>query len=307
MSRFPEFNWKYLKKTFILNRLPSVTFMKVSIITVCLNAEKYLQNCIDSVRSQTYEDIEYIVVDGKSQDRTLEIINRNQDIIHKFISETDRGIYDAINKGMRIATGDIVGILNSDDVFATAGAVKSIVNCFHKHNTDVVYGDLVYISPQDENMVTRVWKGKPYKRYRFRMGWMPAHPTFYIKRHLVQKHGFYENHFYTAADYEFMARYLYKHRCSATYLEAIIVKMRSGGMSNGNLKRRLRANRRDYLAMKRNHIPFSFIVSIIKPLSKLHQYKTSLIAQAKANLKKPTRVVYLNTDTSAENRANILP
>lgn len=270
--------------------------MKVSIITVCLNAAKHLQDCIDSVRSQTHDNIEYIIVDGKSTDGTLQIIADNADIISHVISETDRGMYDAINKGIRVATGDVIGVLNSDDMYASPVALSSIVEGFAQHGSDSVYGDLMYIDPADVNIVVRFWKGKPFKRERFYFGWMPAHPTFYIRRELIHKFGLYENHFYSAADYEFMARYLFKHRCSSAYLEEIIVKMRRGGMSNGNLKRRLRANRRDYLAMKRNKIPFSFFVSILKPISKIHQYKTSLIAQARANLKKPSIVIYMNKE-----------
>lgn len=281
--------------------------MKVTIITVCLNAERYLQDCINSVRNQTHDDIEYIIIDGKSEDSTLRVIDANSDIIDKFISETDRGIYDAINKGIKMATGDVIGVLNSDDVFASADAIKSVVKCFDQNDTDIVYGDLVYVSPDDDDKIVRFWKGKSFRRYRFMLGWMPAHPTFYIKRELIHKYGSYENHFYTAADYELMARYLYKHRCSATYLAEIIVKMRSGGMSNGNLKRRLRANRRDYLAMKKNDIPFSFFVSIIKPLSKLHQYRTSLIAQARVNLKRSSKVVYMTRAATSNDHANILP
>lgn len=270
--------------------------MKVSVITVCLNSEKYLRDCIDSIRSQNYENIEYIIVDGKSTDQTLQIVAENRDLIRHVISETDRGMYDAINKGIRMATGDVVGVLNSDDMLASPDTIREIASCFRETGTDAVYGDLIYIDAENHNSVIRVWKGKPFKRSRFRTGWMPAHPTFYIRRDLISRYGFYENHFYSAADYEFMARYLYQHRCSATYLESIIVKMRRGGMSNGNLKRRLRANRRDYLAMKKNKIPFSLIVSILKPISKLHQYRTSLIAQARQNLKRTKPVVYVKTD-----------
>lgn len=281
--------------------------MKVSIITVCLNSERYLQHCIDSVKNQTHPDIEYIIVDGKSNDKTLHIIKMNRDVVDKVVSEADRGIYDAINKGIKLATGDIIGVLNSDDMFASPDSVKHIVETFECYQTDAVYGDLVYVDPKDEEAIVRFWKGKPYKRSRFKLGWMPAHPTFYIKKHLINKYGLYENHFYTAADYEFMARYLFKYRCTATYLEKIIVKMRRGGMSNGNLKRRLRANRRDYLAMKRNKIPFSFLVSIIKPISKLHQYKTSLLTQARTNLKKPAKVIYLKKEVDSESHVDILP
>ncbi len=267
--------------------------MRVSIITVTLNSGRHLAECFDSVRNQTHNDIEYIIVDGRSNDNTHEIITQNQDIISHFISEPDRGMYDAINKGIKLATGDIIGILNSDDVFATRDSIATIVSTFENTMTDSVYGDLVYVMPDSTDIVTRYWKGKEYKRSNFRTGWMPAHPTFYIRRKLIQRYGLYENHFHTAADYEFMARYLYKNRCSATYIDEIIVKMRNGGASNGNLKRRLRANRRDYLAMRKNKIPFAFFVSILKPLSKLHQYKTSLLKQARLSLVSKPNVKYI--------------
>lgn len=279
--------------------------MKVSIITVCLNSERHLRDCIGSVRQQTYKNIEYIVVDGKSTDGTLEIIQQNRDVITHFISETDRGMYDAINKGIKLATGDIVGILNSDDMYASSGSVRKIVDCFLLSKSDSVYGDLVYIDPVNENHITRFWKGRTFSRRRFCFGWMPAHPTFYIRRSLIEQYGLYENHFYTAADYEFMARYLYKHRCSATYLEEVLVKMRIGGMSNGSLKRRFRANRRDYLAMKKNKIPFSFIVSILKPISKLHQYKKPFSALTMANLRKHPTVVFVEKPVKQTENAHV--
>lgn len=276
--------------------------MKVSIITVTLNSEKYLADCIESVRGQSYENIEHIIIDGKSSDSTLQIIQKNAHHISHWISETDRGMYDAINKGIQMATGDIIGILNSDDMLASKDVVKNIAECFIKTKTDSVYGDLVYVDPSDTQKITRFWKGVTYKRYRFRYGWMPAHPTFYMRRQLIQQYGMYENHYYSAADYEFMARYLYRHKISATYLEQRVVKMRTGGASNGNLKRRLRANRRDYLAMKKNHIPFSFFVSILKPISKLHQYKKSFRKHAVTNEDIPsfnTTVSYFPADGQA--------
>lgn len=249
--------------------------MKVTIITVTLNSEKYLADCIQSVFKQNYTNIEHIIIDGKSTDNTVSIIKKYDTYISKWISEPDRGMYDAINKGIEMATGDIIGVLNSDDVFASNDVIKNIVNCFVENKTDSVFGDLVFVNPSNIEKITRIWKGMPYRRFRFNYGWMPAHPTFYLKRELIKQYGLYENHYHTAADYEFMARYLYKHRISATYLDQMVVKMRNGGLSNGNLKRRLRANRRDYLAMKKNSIPFSFFVSILKPIGKIHQYKNA--------------------------------
>lgn len=247
--------------------------LKVSIITVTYNSEKYLQDCIDSVQAQQYPHIEHIIIDGKSTDGTKEIILRNEESLSCWISETDRGMYDAINKGIKLATGDVIGILNSDDMFDNPMVIADIAESFKKQDVSVVYGDLKYISPNNTKKVLRVWKGKPFRRSRFLSGWMPAHPTFYVKRNLVEEFGGYENHYHTAADYEFMARYLFHHNVSAYYLPKCMVRMRSGGQSNKTLSNRLRANRRDYLAMKKNNIPFPFIVSILKPLGKVHQFK----------------------------------
>lgn len=245
---------------------------KVSIITVTYNSAEYLQDCINSVQSQHYSNIEYIVIDGKSVDGTVGVIRKNQDVIDYWVSETDKGMYDAINKGIAVATGDIVGILNSDDILDNPNVINSIVNCFEKNGVDSIYGDLEFVDRYDVNKIMRIWKGQPFKRSRFRYGWMPAHPTFYIKRSLIEKYGAYENHYFSAADYEFMSRYLYLHKVSSCYIPELLVRMRIGGQSNVNLKQRLRANRRDYLAMKKNKIPFAFFVSILKPLIKVHQF-----------------------------------
>jgi glycosyltransferase involved in cell wall biosynthesis len=269
--------------------------MKVSIITVTYNSEKYLSDCIESVKKQTYGNIEHIIVDGKSTDGTLKIIHRYSKSITHWISETDRGMYDAINKGMKLATGDIIGVLNSDDILASADVIMDIVACFDETGKDAIYGDLVYVDPENPQKVMRYWKGQPYKRSRFNYGWMPAHPTFYIRRELINQFGGYENHYHSAADYEFMTRYLYRYKVNACYLSKMIVKMRNGGVSNGNIYRRLRANRRDYLAMKKNNIPFAFIVSILKPLLKIPQYKNTLGHK----VIKPTKVhKYFNTSVS---------
>jgi len=253
--------------------------MKISIITVTLNSEKYLSDCIRSVREQNYKDIEHIIIDGKSTDGTLRIIYKNLDSISSWISETDRGMYDAINKGLEMATGDIVRVLNSDDMFASADSVRSIVDCFQTTKADSIYGNLIYVDPEDPHKIVRYWKSNSYKRSRFRYGWMPAHPTFYMRRELIERYGLYENHYFTAADYEFMARYLFLHKVSSQYIDSMLVKMRSGGISNVTFKSRFRANRRDFLAMKRNHIPFSFLVSILKPLIKIPQFHTSYAKQ----------------------------
>jgi len=251
--------------------------MKVSIITVTLNSEKFLADCIKSVISQDYKNIEHIIIDGKSTDGTLAIIERYGDHIAQWVSEKDYSMYDAINKGMAMATGEIIGTLNSDDVLASTDVISEIVRTFVEQRVNAVYGDLVYVDQHDLFKVRRVWKGLSYKRSRFRYGWMPAHPTFYFRKKLLDICGPYETHYFTSSDYEFMARYLYYFNVSAWYIPKLIVMMRRGGVSNGNIFRRLRANRRDYLAMKKNKIPFAFFVSFLKPLLKLHQYKRGRI------------------------------
>ena len=246
--------------------------MKISLITVTYNSARYLQNAIQSVYNQDYSDIECIIVDGGSTDATLSIIQQNSSCISKWISEKDNGMYDAINKGMKMATGEVIGILNSDDMLASKDVISKIATCFKAHKVDSVFGDLLYVDAEETSKIHRFWKGMTYNRRSFNFGWMPAHPTFYVRREIVEQLGGYETHYFSASDFELMTRYLYKHRISSHYLSEMIVKMRKGGMSNGSFKKRFRANRRDYLALKRNEVPFPFIVSLIKPLRKLPQY-----------------------------------
>jgi glycosyltransferase len=178
---------------------------------------------------------------------------------------------------MEMATGDIIGVLNSDDIFASNDVIAEIVKCFTDNKVDSLYGDLVYVDPMNTQSVYRMWKGQDYNRERFKYGWMPAHPTFYFRKKLFNTLGGYESHYHTAADYEFMARYLFRNKVSSLYLPKLIIRMRNGGASNCTILRRLRANRRDYLAMKRNLVPFPFLVSILKPVRKLPQYYISFM------------------------------
>ena len=252
--------------------------MKITIVTVTYNSEKYLSHCIDSIQSQTYKNIEHIIVDGNSTDNTVKIIKQYGEKISKWISEPDRGMYDAINKGIAMATGEVIGVLNSDDMLYSNDVIENIVKTFKEQKVDSVYGDLQYVDQEVTSRVFRTWRGKSYDRNLFKRGWMPGHPTFYIKKSLIDTYGGYENHYFTAADYEFMARYLFRHKISSFYMPKLIAKMRRGGASNNNIYHRFRANRRDYLAMKKNLIPMPFLVSILKPLIKVHQYniKTNL-------------------------------
>jgi glycosyltransferase involved in cell wall biosynthesis len=246
--------------------------LKISVLTVSYNAEKYLEATIQSVLSQSYPHIEYIIIDGNSSDNTVSIIKKYEDKITRWVSEKDQGMFDALNKGIAMATGDVIGMLHTDDFYPNSNVLKQVADAFNQSGADVVYGDLQYVHPIDTDKVYRNWKGKSFFKNRFLWGWMPAHTTFYIKKNIINQFGEYKLNFKTAADYEFMLRYLYKHNVKAFYLPNLLVKMRTGGMSNSNMKNRMAANRNDRLAMKANGIPFPFIVSLLKPLSKLHQY-----------------------------------
>jgi glycosyltransferase involved in cell wall biosynthesis len=246
--------------------------LKVTIITVTYNAEKYLDDCIRSVLAQTYSNIEYLIIDGGSKDGTVQLIRSYESHITRWISEKDAGMYDALNKGMRLATGDVIGILNSDDILHDPNVIEKLVDKFEQEKTDAIYGDLVYVEADNTDRIIRAWKGQSYKRNRFRWGWMPAHPTFYVKRSVVEQYGGYLLDFSSAADYEWMSRLLYLHQVSASYLPQCIVRMRTGGQSNVTWKARWKANRNDRRSMAKNGIPLPALASFLKPLRKLIQY-----------------------------------
>ncbi|WP_316765169.1 glycosyltransferase family 2 protein [Pedobacter frigiditerrae] len=246
--------------------------MKVSIITVVYNAEKYIQDCIESVINQTYQDIEYIVIDGASTDGTLSKIDKYSSKITHFVSEKDKGIYDALNKGLKIATGEIVGLLNADDMLASVEVIAEIVKCFDSQQADAVYGNLNYVAAENTDKISRIWQSKQFVRRDIETGWMPAHPTFYAKKELFEKYGNYSLDFGTAADYELMIRFLYRFQIKAVFLDHLLVNMRAGGVSNSSTKQRYLALKNDYRAMRRNAIPHPLITLLFKKLSKIPQY-----------------------------------
>ncbi|MGV8879802.1 MAG: glycosyltransferase family 2 protein [Sphingobacteriaceae bacterium] len=244
--------------------------MKISIVTVVYNGAATIERCVQSVFSQHYTDVEYIIIDGNSTDATLEIIEKYRDRINCIQSATDNGIYDAMNKGIALATGDVVGILNADDVFASADVLSWVAGAFADGSQQIVYGDLQYVNPLGK--IVRHWKSAPFYPALFKWGWMPAHPTFYAKRALFLKYGNYELEFGTAADYELMLRFLYKYRINAFYLHQVMVKMTTGGASNGRFSARLAASRSDYKAMKKHGLPFPWLSIILKPGRKIFQF-----------------------------------
>ncbi|MFZ5554841.1 MAG: glycosyltransferase family 2 protein [Bacteroidota bacterium] len=246
--------------------------MKVSIITICYNSASTIEETIQSVLSQDYPDIEYIIVDGASKDNTMEIVNRYKTQIQKIISEPDKGIYDAMNKGVDSCTGDLIGILNSDDVYASAQIISHVVNKINESGTDSVYGDLIYVKREQLEKIHRYWRSGEYRRENFRKGWMPPHPAFFVKRDCYLKYGKFRTEMKTAADYELMLRFLYKEKVSSCYLPEIITKMRAGGLSNVSLKNRIQANRDDRRAWKINGLKPGPLTLIRKPLSKIFQF-----------------------------------
>jgi glycosyltransferase involved in cell wall biosynthesis len=228
--------------------------MKISIVTVCYNSEKTLSQTFQSVAIQNYQDLEYIIVDGLSQDSTPSIIQEwlpklpGQIIV---ICEKDKGIYDAMNKGLARATGDVVGFLNSDDVFADENTLAKIANGFEESSADMVYGDLVYTKETDLSKVTRTWRLGPLPSLGMKTGWHPAHPTMYIRRQIIQQEPF-DLDFRIAADYEMMVRLIERQKISSHYIASTLVKMREGGASNQSFKNIFKANRECLRAWSKN-------------------------------------------------------
>ena len=210
--------------------------MKVSIITVSYNAVNTIKDTIISVLGQDYPDIEYILIDGDSTDGTVEVIQQYKDSISHIISEPDQGIYDAMNKGVALATGEIVGILNSDDFYIDSTVISTVVKTFKEHHVDSVFADLVFVHPDNLNKTVRHYSSKAFAPNRFAYGWMPAHPTFFVKRSCYNTFGLYKTDYKIAADYELLTRFLYKHKISYYYLNKVLIKMRTGGVSTQNLK-----------------------------------------------------------------------
>jgi len=246
--------------------------MKVSIITIAYNAAETIEETIRSVISQDYHDIEYILIDGASQDNTLEIAQQYVSGIAKIISEPDEGIYDAMNKGVRNATGDLIGILNADDVFAHREVISRVVETMKAGNTDACYADLKYVSRENPGKVVRYWKSGQYVKSAFLNGWMPPHPTFFLKKELYFKYGVYRTALRSSADYELMLRMLYKFDVKTSYLPEVVVHMKLGGQSNVSLRNRLRANNEDRLAWKLNELKPARLTFIKKPLGKISQF-----------------------------------
>lgn len=217
--------------------------MKVSIITVVRNNKETIRDAIESVLNQTYKDIEYIVIDGASTDGTVEVIKSYEESIAKFISERDNGLYDAMNKGLALASGDIVGILNSDDFYIDEFVIERVVKEFKSRHVDSVFGDLVYIKPDNLDKTVRYYDSGHFNPKKFAYGWMPAHPTFFVKNDVYKKYGLFRVDLKIAADFDLLVRFLYTHKISYGYIKKVLVKMRTGGVSTSGFKSLVVLNR----------------------------------------------------------------
>lgn len=246
--------------------------MKISVITVCYNSEKTIETAIESIINQDYKNIELIVIDGKSTDSTLDILKKYDNHIHTLISEKDKGIYDAMNKGLQKATGDIIGTLNSDDLYVKNNILSKIVSKFNHTNCDIVYGDLYYVKQNNTNKIIRHWVTKPFKPDSFKKGWHPPHPTFFVKNHVYKNFGYFNLKYKLAADFELMLRLLEKHRINSAYINIPLVKMRLGGATNKNLKNIFNQNIECYKAFKNNNLKVSILYPFYRLIPKLFQF-----------------------------------
>lgn len=245
--------------------------MKVSIITATYNSERTIKDTLLSVKQQTYKNVEHIIIDGASTDKTINLLDLYGHQGPK-ISEADKGIYDAMNKGVTMAGGDIIGILNSDDFYADNKVLEKVVKTFEESGCDAVYGDLVYVDGRESAKVVRKWIAGKYNKDLFYQGWMPPHPTVFIKKEVYEKYGLFNLKFKSSSDYELLLRLMVLKNIKVEYISQVLVHMRTGGHSTKSLANRLAAHKEDYLAWLSNGISPKWYTLAMKPLSKIRQF-----------------------------------
>ena len=248
--------------------------MEITIITPCFNAEDTIIDCVQSVDQQSAA-VKHLIIDGGSTDRTLSIIADyicNNECNIDLISEADNGIYDAMNKGILRSNTEIVGVLNADDLYEDNNVLARVVHLFKDENVMTAYADLNYVSFDDTTRIVRKWKSGQYNPKNFYYGWMPPHPTFFVRKSLYDKYGVFDESMGTAADYELILRFLLKHRIDAVYIPEVLVNMRAGGVSNASIANRIKANLMDRRAWRVNNLkPYPWTL-FIKPLRKVGQW-----------------------------------
>ena len=228
--------------------------MKITVITATYNSYATINNTLDSILSQSYANVELVVIDGGSTDGTMKVLSQYSDRIAVLVSEPDHGIYDALNKGIRNASGDVVGFLHADDVFENTGALAKVAAAFQDQNVDAVYGDLVYVRHDDIGQVIRYWKSGHYNYAALSRGWMPPHPTFYVRRSVYERLGGFDTRYRIAADYDTILRFLAVGKICVAYIPEVLVRMRVGGVSNRSVKTILRKSLEDIVVVRRNHV-----------------------------------------------------
>lgn len=246
--------------------------MKVSIITPSYNSASTISDCITSVFNQSCHDLEHIIIDGASVDETLQIVKSLPNRITRIVSEPDSGIYSALNKGIGLAEGGIIGLLHSDDVFASDTVIEQVRNAFLVKNADIVYGDLTYISGKDGQKPLRYWKSCPFEPSLLSKGWMPAHPTMFIRKEVYMKFGLFDLNFRISSDYDLILRFLKQKDLKIEYLPIMITRMRTGGASNKSLKNIIRKSTEDYRIIQKHQLPRPLFVLAGKNLGKIRQF-----------------------------------
>ena len=247
--------------------------MKISLITVCYNSEYYIRTAIESVLLQSYLDIEYIIVDGKSSDGTVEIIKNYEygNVGLKWISEPDKGMYDAINKGVQMTTGEIVGILHSDDFYNYAHCLDTVAKVFEDSSIDACFADVRFVKPDNLNKTVRYYSSAKFHPRRFRWGFMPAHPTFFVRRKYFDDIGYYKTDYQIAADYELLIRFLYTNKLKYQYIPLDMITMRTGGKSTRSWKSNYILNKEIVRACKENGIYTNLFILSLKYFSKIFE------------------------------------
>jgi glycosyltransferase involved in cell wall biosynthesis len=232
--------------------------IKISVITVSYNSAVTIADTVHSVANQTYQNIEHLVIDGQSSDETVQVVEANRHPGLILSSESDSGIYDAMNKGLSRASGEVIGFLNSDDFYADAMVLEKVANVFQDKSIEACYADLVYVTP-DNSRVARYWKSKFFARGDFALGWCPAHPTFYIRKSALQRLGMFDQSFRLAADVEFMMRYLESGAIKSIYIPHVFVRMRLGGLTNQSWGNVWKQNKEIFMALQKNEVSFSVL------------------------------------------------
>ena len=246
--------------------------MRISIITVAYNAARTIADTLESVAAQTHPEIEHIVVDGASTDGTLDVIERHHDKLTKVISEPDRGIYDAMNKGIRVATGDVIGFLNADDVFAQKNVLAMVAEIMKREHLDALFGDVEFFRPDNPGRTIRRYSSAHFRPDRSAWGWMPAHPALFVRREVFQRVGVFRTDYRIAGDFEFVARAFGKNTLRYRHLPEVLVRMRTGGISTAGWRNTLLLNREVLRACRENGIPTNMLKILSKYPAKLLEY-----------------------------------